>query len=94
MTWWRLRQVRGITPNVEQLLAGRNIKSAAWIVDEFYHERLTAEDDLSRLLRSGALQPVNTVTEGFDTVPTAVAGLYSAPRVGKVQVRFTADRVT
>jgi len=39
MTWWRLRQVRGITPNVEQLLAGRNIKSAAWIVDEFYHER-------------------------------------------------------
>jgi len=53
---------------------------------------LTAEDDLSRLLRSGALQPVNTVTEGFDTVPTAVAGLYSAPRVGKVQVRFAADR--
>ena len=86
-----LRQVRGITPNVEQLLADRNIKSAVWIVDEFYHERLAAEDDLSRLLRSGALQPVNTVIDGFDSVPTAVAGLYSAPRVGKVQVRFAAN---
>jgi len=83
-----LRRAFGISENVENILRKRNIKSEAWIVDEFYHERLKAEDDLSRLLRSGALKPINNVVEGFDKLPNAVVGLYKTPRSGKLQVRF------
>ncbi|MEA2899944.1 MAG: hypothetical protein QOJ84_5559, partial [Bradyrhizobium sp.] len=46
------------------------------------------EDDLSRHLRSGALKPINNVVEGFDNLPRAVVGLYTAARSGKLQVRF------
>ncbi len=83
-----LRRAFGISETVETVLKKRNIKSEAWIVDEFYHERLTAEDDLSRLLRRGALKPINNVAEGFDSLPNAVVGLYTTARSGKLQVRF------
>jgi len=83
-----LRRRFGISENVEAILKRRNIKSEAWIVDEFYHERLTAEDDLSRLLRRGALKPISNVVEGFENLPNAVVGLYTTARSGKLQVRF------
>jgi len=86
-----LRQAFGISENVEAVLKKRNIKSECWIVDAFYHERLRAEDDLSRHLRSGALKPVNNVVEGFENLPGAVAGLYANSRSGKLQVRFDAN---
>jgi NADPH-dependent curcumin reductase CurA len=83
-----LRRAFGISEKIETILKKRNIKSEAWIVDEFYHERLKAEDDLSRLLRRGALKPISNVVEGFDNLPEAVVGLYTASRSGKLQVRF------
>jgi len=83
-----LRRMFGISDEVETILKKRNIKSEAWIVDAFYHERLKAEDDLSRHLRSGALKPINNVVEGFDNLPNAVVGLYKSARSGKLQVRF------
>ncbi|MGI4812485.1 MAG: zinc-binding dehydrogenase [Janthinobacterium lividum] len=83
-----LRRAFGISEQVEATLKARNIKSNVWIVDEFYHERLKAEDDLSRLLRSGALKPISNVAEGFDNLPAAVVGLYQTSRAGKLQVRF------
>jgi len=83
-----LRQSFGISEAVERILKKRNIKSEAWIVSEFYHERLTAEDDLTRLLRSGALKPISNVVEGFDNLPGAIVSLYQTPRAGKLQVRF------
>jgi NADPH-dependent curcumin reductase CurA len=83
-----LREAFGISKAVEATLKARNIKSEAWIVDEFYHERLKAEDDLSRRLRSGALRPINTVVDGFENLPGAIMSLYDAPRSGKLQVRF------
>jgi NADPH-dependent curcumin reductase CurA len=83
-----LRQRFGISENIEYVLKARNIKSEAWIVDEFYHERLKAEDDLSRHLRSGALKPISNVVDGFDNLPAAIVGLYRKARSGKLQVRF------
>src|SRR5882757_7250023 len=80
-----LRRTFGISEQVDSLLKTRNIRSQAWIVDEFYHERLKAEDDLSRLLRSGALKPINNVVEGFDNLPNAVISLYERARSGKLQ---------
>jgi NADPH-dependent curcumin reductase CurA len=85
-----LRRAFGISENVETVLKKRNIKSECWIVDVFYHERLKAEDDLSRHLRSGALKPINNVVDGFENLPTAVVGLYTTSRSGKLQVRFDA----
>lgn len=83
-----LRRTFGISENVENILKKRNLKSEAWIVDEFYHERLKAEDDLSRLLRRGALKPISNVIEGFEHLPDAVVDLYETARAGKLQVRF------
>jgi NADPH-dependent curcumin reductase CurA len=86
-----LRRAFGISENVEKILKKRNIKSECWIVDAFYHERLKAEDDLSRHLRSGALKPINNVVDGFENLPRAVVGLYTTSRSGKLQVRFEAN---
>lgn len=86
-----LRRAFGISENVEAVLKQKNIKAECWIVDSFYHERLKAEDDLSRHLRSGALKPINNVVDGFEKLPEAIIGLYSNSRSGKLQVRFEAS---
>jgi NADPH-dependent curcumin reductase CurA len=77
-----------VPAEAEPILAARNIKVEAWIVHDFYHERLTAEDDLSRLLLSGALKPTTHTVEGFEKLPEAVVGLYQDRGPGKLQVRF------
>jgi len=71
-----LRQHFGLSEAIEQQLQRKHIKTECWIVDAFYHERLSAEDELSRLLLSGALKPINTVVEGFDKLPYALVHLY------------------
>jgi NADPH-dependent curcumin reductase CurA len=86
-----LRRAFGISETIEKILQERNIKSQAWIVDAFYHERLQAEDDLSALLRRGVLKPINNVAEGFDNLPRAIVDLYKTSRSGKLQVRFEAS---
>jgi NADPH-dependent curcumin reductase CurA len=85
-----LRQMFGISAEIEAMLKERHIKSETWIVDSFYHERLKAEDELSRLLSSGALKPIITVIEGFEKLPEAIVELYRGQRTGKLQVRFEA----
>jgi hypothetical protein len=80
-----LRRAFGISENVDTILKKRNIKSECWIVDTFYHERLKAEDDLSRQLRSGALKPISNVVDGFDNLPDAVVSLYREARAGKLR---------
>jgi NADPH-dependent curcumin reductase CurA len=83
-----LRRMVGITEAMEQTIRERNIKSEAWIVDAFYHERLRAEDDLSRLMLMGRLKPVTRVMDGFESLPEAIANLYRGGRAGKLQVQF------
>jgi NADPH-dependent curcumin reductase CurA len=72
----------------EPILAARSIQVEAWIVHDFYHQRLEAEDALSGLLEAGALKPVHNTVEGFEALPEAIVSLYDAPRAGKLQVRF------
>jgi NADPH-dependent curcumin reductase CurA len=83
-----LRQAFGISDNVERIMASRHIRSSAWIVDRFYQDRLTAEDELSKLLNSGVLKPISNVVDGFANLPRAVVQLYESSRAGKLQVRF------
>lgn len=84
-----LRQAFGITDAIEAMLQEKDIRAECWIVDQFYHERLKAEDDLADLMRRGVIKPVNHVVAGFDNLPTAIAGLYESPRAGKLQVLFS-----
>ena len=83
-----MRRMFGLSDEVEEVLKDKNIKSECWIVDEFYHERLRAEEDLSRLMRRGVLKHINNVAEGFENLPAAIVGLYETGRSGKLQVRF------
>lgn len=82
------RRMFGISDAIEARLKQKNIKCEAWIVNQFYHERLRAEDDLSRHLLSGALKPISHVVDGFDNLPAAIVNLYKTPRAGKLQVRL------
>ncbi|MDB5577546.1 MAG: hypothetical protein JWR80_2722 [Bradyrhizobium sp.] len=85
-----LRRMVGITESIENTMRLNNIKSEAWIVDMFYHERLKAEDDLSRLMLSGRLKPINNVVDGFENLPKAIVDLYAGGHSGKLQVQFCA----
>ncbi|GGC59909.1 MDR family NADP-dependent oxidoreductase [Chelatococcus reniformis] len=85
-----LRRMFGISETVEATIAARELRAEAWIVDAFYAERLTAEDDLASLMRSGQLKPISHVVDGFDNLPTAIVDLYRTPHAGKLQVRFEA----
>jgi NADPH-dependent curcumin reductase CurA len=82
------RRMLGISEEIEVILRERNIKSEAWIVDAFYHERLKAEDDLSRLMLMGRLKPISNIVEGFEHLPSAIVDLYRDGRAGKLQVKF------
>ncbi|OWV81948.1 hypothetical protein ATY77_01500 [Rhizobium sp. R634] len=83
-----IRRMMGISEEVEEILRRRNIKAEAWMVTDFFRERLKAEDDLSRLMFAGRLKPVANLVEGFEMLPEAIAGLYRAGRSGKLQVQF------
>jgi NADPH-dependent curcumin reductase CurA len=83
-----MRRFFGVSVDVERVLRQKNIKTELWMVDSFYHERLRAEDDLSRLLTAGKVRPVHHVVRGFEKLPEAITGLYNTPRAGKLQVSF------
>ena len=83
-----MRRFFGISPEVEGILRRRNIKTELWMVDSFYHERLRAEEELSRLLTAGKVRPVHHGVHGFEKLPEAIIGLYNNPRAGKLQVSF------
>ncbi|HEY1657389.1 MAG TPA: NADP-dependent oxidoreductase [Candidatus Sulfotelmatobacter sp.] len=83
-----IRKFFGISDKVEAILKQKNIKADAFMGHLFYHERLKAEDDLSRLMLARKLKPIYNVVEGFEHLPQAIIGLYQKPRQGKLQVRF------
>jgi NADPH-dependent curcumin reductase len=83
-----MRQNFGISEIVEQRIRRHNIKSGAWTVDLFYHERPRAEDDLARLMVMGQLRSNSRVVPGFDCLPQAIVDLYREPRGAKLQVAF------
>jgi NADPH-dependent curcumin reductase CurA len=83
-----MRKMFGISDDVDAMLKKKNIKTELWVVDAFYHERLKAEDDLSRLMLAGKLKAIHNVVEGFENLPQAISDLYGKYRSGKMQVRF------
>jgi len=85
----QLRRSFGVTDDFERIIDEKNIKVEAWIVHDFYYDRIKAEDDLTRLVQSGQLKPINSVSEGFDTLPSAIVSMFDgSSRLGKLSVRF------
>ncbi|QGY32448.1 MDR family NADP-dependent oxidoreductase [Pantoea cypripedii] len=83
-----MRQNFGITEEVERRLSERHIRSHVWTVDQFYHQRLQAEDALSQLLLSGQLKPNSHTVDGFEHLPAAITGMYRSRQPGKLQIAF------
>jgi NADPH-dependent curcumin reductase CurA len=87
-----LRAAFGISPAIEAAAEARAIRIEAWIVFDHYDERLSLEDELADLLRSGAIEAVTNVASGFEQLPQAVIAMYDRPRAGKAQVDFAPER--
>ena len=84
-----LRRTFGITEDLERMVQERQLKVEAWIVSDYYYDRLQAENDLVRLVDSGRLTPVNTVFDGFENLPQAITSMFTGSRYGKMSVRFS-----
>ena len=76
------------------MLHERNIKSGAWTVDAFYHDRLHAENALSRLMTIGQLTAHGRVSRGFDKLPAAIVDQYRRRGTGKLQISFENGAIT
>lgn len=83
-----MRQNFGLTDEVESRISERHIRSHIWTVDQFYHQRLQAEDALSQLLISGQLKPHSHTVQGFDALPGAICAMYHSRKPGKLQIAF------
>lgn len=82
-----LRSSFGITDDLERVVQQKNIKVEAWIVSDYYYDRLQAENDLARLVQCGQIKPINTVFDGFEKLPKAIASTFAGTRYGKLSVR-------
>ncbi len=83
-----LRRGFGVTDDFERIIKDKNIKVEAWIVHDFYYDRIKAENDLARLVKSGQLKPINTVFDGLEKLPEAIMSTFAGSRYGKLSVRF------
>jgi NADPH-dependent curcumin reductase len=84
----RLRRTFGITEELERVVGDKQLKVEAWIVSDYYYDRLQAENVLARLCDTGRITPVNTVVDGFENLPTAITSMFTGSRYGKMSVRF------
>lgn len=84
----RLRRTFGVTDELETIVQKQRLKIEAWIVSDYYYDRLQAENDLARLVQTGHITPVNTVFEGFENLPDALTSMFTGSRYGKMSVRF------
>ena len=62
-----------------------------FIVLDHFHRAPEAVGETAGLLADGKLQPLETVVEGFDQLPTAINMLFDGANVGKLVVKIAAD---
>jgi NADPH-dependent curcumin reductase CurA len=54
---------------------------------DFYHRRREAEAALATWVEQGKIKPAIDVVEGFEKMPTALAGMFAGQNRGKLMVR-------
>ena len=58
-----------------------------FIILDHLHRAPEAAAEISGWIRDGKLQPLETVVEGFEQLPTAINMLFDGANVGKLVVR-------
>jgi NADPH-dependent curcumin reductase CurA len=58
-----------------------------FVVMDFYHRRREAEAALANWVEQGKIKPAIDVVEGFEKMPTALAGMFAGQNRGKLMVR-------
>lgn len=83
----RARRQRS-TPTIDKILDERGIKYVSWVVHVHYFERFKCEDEMSHLLLTNQIKPINTVVKGIENVPQGVMSQYTTNPYGKLQLQF------
>ena len=76
------------TPPIDKILDERTIKYVSWVVHVHYFERFKCENELSHLLLTNKIKPINTVVKGIENVPQGVMSQYTTNPYGKLQLQF------
>jgi NADPH-dependent curcumin reductase CurA len=72
---------------VPGFLVTKRIRMEGFVVMDFYNRRKQAEDALARWLDEGKLKAPVDVMEGFEKMPSALAGMFAGKNRGKLMVR-------
>ncbi|MGN6517686.1 MAG: NADP-dependent oxidoreductase [Rhizomicrobium sp.] len=72
---------------VPGFLVTKRIRMEGFVVMDFYNRRLQAEAALARLLEQGKLRAPVDIVEGFEKMPSALAGMFAGKNKGKLMVK-------
>jgi NADPH-dependent curcumin reductase CurA len=82
----------GMTDLIEKIINERHIKLEAWNQAVWAQDRIEAENNLSQLVNTKRLKPINTVVKGFENIPKGVMSQYDGTNpYGKLQLQYEAD---
>jgi NADPH-dependent curcumin reductase len=82
----------GMTDLIEKIIKERHIKLEAWNQAVWAQDRIEAENNLSQLVNTKRLKPINTVVKGFENIPKGVMSQYDGTNpYGKLQLQYEAD---
>lgn len=74
---------------VPGFLVTKRIRMEGFVVMDFYSRRREAEETLARWLAAGKLKAPVDIVEGFEQMPSALAGMFAGQNRGKLLVRVT-----
>jgi NADPH-dependent curcumin reductase CurA len=69
------------------LLVTKRIRMEGFIVMDFYSRKREADTALAAWVDQGKIKPAIDVVEGFEKMPTALAGMFAGHNRGKLMVR-------
>ena len=73
--------------SVPGLLVTKRIRMEGFIVSDFYNRKREADAALARWVHDGKIKAAVDVVEGFEKMPSALAGLFAGKNRGKLMVR-------
>ena len=73
---------------VPGFLVTKRIRMEGFVVMDFYNRKAQAEAALARLLEQGKLKAPVDIVEGFEKMPSALAGMFAGKNKGKLMVKL------
>jgi hypothetical protein len=72
---------------VPGFLVTKRIRMEGFVVMDFYNRKREAETALARWVEEGKIKPAVDIVEGFEKMPSALAGMFAGQNRGKLMVR-------